>query len=132
MLPIWSFQALNINGHSGGVALGYNSRSIILYNIWGGIGHIGEINFSSELDINIRLINVYGPCQNRGNFWEHLLSYNQLQMENPILRGDLNFSIGYFESWGHHAQINPLSTFFKNILEEHSLIDIPSRKLKPT
>lgn len=53
-------------------------------------------------------------------------------MDNLILGGDLNLSIGYLESWGDHAQIDPLSDLFENVLEDHSLIDIPSVKLQPT
>jgi len=52
-------------------------------------------------------------------------------VDNIILRGALNFSIGYAESWGHNAQIDLLSDFFGNILEDHGLIDIPSTRLQP-
>lgn len=68
MLPGWSFHALDVNGHSGGIALGFNSRTIKLCNIWGGIGHIGADIFSSELGTKIKLVNVYGPCQHREEF----------------------------------------------------------------
>jgi len=61
-----------------------------------------------------------------------LLKTNLLQQDNIILGKDLNFSIGFVESWGHHSQIDPLSAFFENILENHNLIDIPSTKIKPT
>lgn len=52
--------------------------------------------------------------------------------ENLIIGGDLNFSIGYAESWGHWAQRDPLSDYFSSILEHHSLIDIPAAKLHAT
>jgi len=55
-----------------------------------------------------------------------------LQVDNLIMGGDLNFSVGYSESWGHHAQIESLSTFFENILENHSLIDISSVRIQLT
>ena len=60
------------------------------------------------------------------------MNSNLLQKDNIILGGDLNFSIGFSESWGHHAQIDPLFAYFENILENHSLIDIPSAKIQPT
>jgi hypothetical protein len=71
MLLGWSFLALDANGRSGGIALGYNTRSINLFNSWGGSGHIGADIFSADLGIEIRLINVYGPCHHRPEFWDH-------------------------------------------------------------
>ncbi len=132
MLPGWFFQALDVNGHSGGIVLGYNPRSIKLCNIWGDIEYIGADIFSFDLGTNIRLINVYGPFHDREIFWEHLLTSNILQPDNIILGGELNFSMGFSESWGHHAQVDPVFAFFENILENHSFIDIPSAKILPT
>lgn len=130
MLLGWSFQALDVNGRSGGIALGYNPRSINLCNIWGGMGYIGANIYSFELGIDIRLINVYGPCHHCEVFWEQFLTSNILQPDNIILGGDLKFSMGFLKSWGHHTQVNPLSFFFLNILENS--IDIPSANILPT
>lgn len=60
-----------------------------------------------------------------------------LRLTHPLkgqayLGGDLNFSIGFAESWGHNAQRDNLSDFFETIMEDHNLIDIPSSKLMPT
>jgi len=49
-----------------------------------------------------------------------------------MLGGDINFSLGLLESWGFHAQQDPLSAYFENFLELHNLLDIPSTKLMPT
>jgi len=46
--------------------------------------------------------------------------------------GDLNFSLGHSESWGHRAQRDPLYDYFENALDSYNLIDIPSSKLQPT
>lgn len=46
--------------------------------------------------------------------------------------GDLSFSIGHSESWGHHAQLDPLSSYFKNLLDSHNLLKIISAKILPT
>lgn len=53
-------------------------------------------------------------------------------VDQLIIGGDLNFSMGFGESWGSHAQIDPLSDFFKDILEKHHLADIPMNKAVPT
>lgn len=55
-----------------------------------------------------------------------------LQYGNIILGGDLNFSLGYLESWGHHTQADPLAVFFEQLLDSHNIIDIPTTKLAPT
>ena len=58
--------------------------------------------------------------------------FNFFQNDYLIMGGDLNFSIGHSESWGHHAQQNPLSAYFENLMVFHNLLDIPSAKLTPT
>eukprot|EP00253_Pinus_taeda_P017821 PITA_17821 len=98
---------VDVNGCSGGIALGFNSRNINLCNIWGGIRHIGVDIYSSKLGSDIIILNVYGPCHNHGDFWDHLLNYNLLQIDS-------------------------LSAFFENTLENHNLIDIPSTRIQPS
>lgn len=65
-------------------------------------------------------------------FWNHILNLNLTNFENPILGGDLNFSIGHAESWGHNAQLNPLSNTMELLLEQHELVDVPMNKMHPT
>eukprot|EP00253_Pinus_taeda_P017589 PITA_17589 len=109
MLPGWHFQAIDVNGRSGGIALGYNPRSINLMGTWGGIGFIGADIYPTEMGTEIRMINIYGPYHHRENLWERILAANIFQSDNIILGGDLNFSLGYSKSWGHHAQADPLA-----------------------
>lgn len=65
---------------------------------------------------------MYGPCHNWVAFWDHFLNLSHLQADNIILGGDLNFSIGHAKSWGHNAQIDPLSDSMEQLLENHQLI----------
>eukprot|EP00253_Pinus_taeda_P034846 PITA_34846 len=132
MFPGWHFQAIDVNGRLGGIALGYNPRSINIMCTWGGIGFIVVDIYSTELRTEIRTINIYGPCYHRENFWERILATNIFQSDNIILGGDLNCSLGYSKSWGHHAQANPLVVFFEQLVDLHNLIDIPSANLAPT
>lgn len=67
--PGWQFHALDAIGRSGGLAIGYNPRSINASATWGGVGFIGLDLFSAELGLSIGFINVYGPCQRREDFW---------------------------------------------------------------
>ena len=62
--------------------MGFNPMNIKLCKIWGGSSYIGADIYSSNLGIDIILINVYGPCQNWGPFWEQLLSSSLLQVDN--------------------------------------------------
>lgn len=68
MLLGWLVHALDVNRRSRGVEMGYSTRTIKLCNIWGGTSHIGANIYSFELVTDVRLINVYGPCQNRGAY----------------------------------------------------------------
>jgi len=44
----------------------------------------------------------------------------------------MNFSIGYGESWGCNAQVDPLSDTMEQLLEKDHLIDTPMIKSQPT
>lgn len=132
MLPGWNFQATNVNGHSRGITLGYKPCTIHILGTWGGIGFLGVDIYSTELGTKIRMVNIYGPYHRRENFWERILEANIFQSDNIILGGDLNFSLGYLESWGHHPQADPLAGFFKQLLNLQKLIYVPSTKLAPT
>lgn len=54
--------------------------------------------FSSELGMDLRIINVYGPYHNREAFWNRFLNLSITSSDNLIIGGDLNFSTGYGES----------------------------------
>lgn len=58
------------------------------------------------------------PVRTR-RFFGGLLRNSFFQVDNVILGGDLNFSLGFMESWGHMAQIDLLSVVFVHMLEDH-------------
>jgi len=55
-----------------------------------------------------------------------------MNTENLILGGDLNFSLGFRESWGSSAQMDSITDFMRRMLEQHDLIDIPMHHPLPT
>lgn len=116
-LPGWTFHTLDISGRSGGITVGFKHSTFNLKN-WGGGEFMGADIYSKDLEEELRIINVYGPCHNRELFWRRLLSSPLLLEDNMILGGDLNFSLGFLESWGHMAQIDPLFDFFEHLLEK--------------
>lgn len=109
----WKFHALDIRGQSGGIAFGFNPRVVRILKIWGGVSFIGADIFSSELGKELRLINMYGPCHNKVEFWDPFLSTYLLQADNIILGGDLNFSIGHANSWGTMLKLTLYQTLWK-------------------
>ena len=90
-----------------------------------------EINISN-IETPLTLINVYGPCSNRMEFWKSLLFYTLIDHPQVIMGGDLNFSLGISESWGTHAILDPLVDFIITSLEQADLIHIQMPKLLPT
>jgi len=69
IIPNWSFVALDVVGRFGGLAIGYNPRSIRVDASWGGSGYLGLDIFSADLGMILRIVNVYGPCHHREHFW---------------------------------------------------------------
>eukprot|EP00253_Pinus_taeda_P032140 PITA_32140 len=128
----WNYIAADAVGRSGGLAFGYNPTTIKLDSSWGGQGFLGADILCSELGSPLRIVNIYGPCHHRDPFWRNLLSKNLLASDSTIIGGDLNFSIGFFESWGAAAQRDPISDYISGLLEQHDFIDIPVQKKQPT
>lgn len=130
--PGWHFYSLDAMGRSGGLAIGYNLRTIKVISSWGGLGFIGMDIFLAKLGLNLQVINIYGPCHRREDFWQCFLNLSITSPDHLVLRGDLNFSPGFGESWGSQAQVDPLSGYMMNLLEQHNLTDVPMNKPLPT
>ena len=73
--------------------------------------------FSVKLGMDLRVINVYGPCQDRVSFWNDFFSKELLKNKNLIIGGDLNFSLGFSESWGYMAQVDSITGYMTNLME---------------
>lgn len=130
-MPGWHFQVMDAAGRSGGLSLRINPCTIRVIASWGGLRFLGMDLFSAILGKRIHIINIYAPYQNRLDFWKLFLD-NPMINSTTILGGDLNFSIGHEESWGHHWQLDPLSDQLISMLDQHGLIDVPMNKKMPT
>eukprot|EP00253_Pinus_taeda_P030816 PITA_30816 len=131
-MPNWIFHAIDASGRSGGLAIGVHYRAVKIRNIWGGRGFIGLDVYILSMNMNLRVINIYGPCSNRDTFWSTLLASDLLKEDNIILGGDLNFTLGFCEWWGHSAQVDTFSDTISNLLEEHHWVDMPTARLQHT
>jgi hypothetical protein len=56
--------------------------------------------FDSKLNYSFKLLNVYGPYSNRSLFWDVVNELGQLNSEDIILEGDLNFTTSLKKVWG--------------------------------
>lgn len=54
-----------------------------------------------------------------------------MSVDNLVIRGSLNFSIGAYEVWGPHARIDSLSNYFINLVR-CNLIYVYLIKCKPS
>jgi len=132
LTPGWSFIALDAAGRSGGLAIRTNPRSIRVDATWGGTGYLGLDFFSADLGMELRMVNVYGLCNHRKKLWQRLLHLSLMEGDKTIIGGDLNFSLGFRESWGSTALIDSITDYMTNLLEQTSFVDIPMQKLLPT
>lgn len=78
--------------------------------------------FSEALRLHLCIINAYGPCTNRQQFWTSLES-SILRPDNIILASDLNLSPGISKSRGPNSHANTLSDYFRKFLSSHHLVD---------
>eukprot|EP00253_Pinus_taeda_P012292 PITA_12292 len=128
---------MEISGHRrlgeiGRLAIGINHRTIRLDSSWGGQGFLGVDIFSADLGVAFRIVNIYGPCQHREPFWNRLLNLSLMTASHTILGGDLNFSLGFRESWGSMAQVDSITYFMRNALEQADFVDVPMHQPMPT
>lgn len=82
--------------------------------------------------MNLRIVNVYAPCNQRELFWQRLLHLSLMNEDLVVIGGDLNLSLGYRESWGSTAQIDSISDYMTSLLEQTYFVDVPMHKLLPT
>jgi len=81
----------------GGLAIGWNSRTIKLLNSWGFDSSLGINTCLEDLGMNLTILNVYGPYQECVPFWECLLNKYFVSNDELILGGKINFSLGVDE-----------------------------------
>jgi len=131
-LPGWTFITLDVKGRSGGLAIGWKNCKLKLITSWGMDSVLCAEVLSAELGFSIKVINIYGPYNNRVPFWDSLFGNPLLSGDSLVIGGDLNFSLGQSEVWGPHAHMDPLAGFFVQKFVEKGWLDIDPLKLKPT
>jgi len=132
LLPRWHFMGIDATGRSGGLATGWRTKSIKLLNSRALNSCLGINIFVEGLGKEFGILNVYGPYLDITPFRETLLSLKILKVENLILGGDLNFSLGEAEVWGPSVHTNQITTRITHLLSTNGMLDITPWKLNPT
>jgi hypothetical protein len=128
----WIFLGLDARGRSGGLAIGWCSRSINILNSWDFDSCLGVDVQVEGLGLEVKIINAYGPHLDKIPFWDFMFSKDLLKVENLIIGGDFNFSLGEAESWGPSAHPDPQEEYFNHLLSSNGFIDIAPINLLPT
>ena len=114
LLSGWIFCSVDAKGKSGGLLVGWRNHFLLFLNSWAMESGLCVSLYSTELQMEICFINIYGPYVDREGFWFNLLDFISTHCTKIIFGGDLNFSMGISEIWGDRAKIDCLSYFFQN------------------
>ena len=80
----------------------------------------------------LTVINCYGPYVQRTTYWNNLVSGGLLGMPNLLLARDLNFTLSSAEVWGLKARLDPLASFFSQLISGNKLVDLSMDPSSPT
>jgi len=80
----------------------------------------------------VSLMNVYGPCQDRKNFWENFDGRGLLAHDDLIMARDMNFTTNSKAVLGVSALADPLAVFFKDFFFLNKLVDVAPAVVVPT
>jgi len=126
------FSYINAIGRFEGNIIEWEKKSFTCTNSWAFSSGLGSSLFSLDLEKEITLLNIYGPYMERLEYWDTIFSSEWFQKGLVIVWGDLNFTLGALEVWGLATQVDCMSSYFINKLEEVGLLDIEPTKLTST
>ena len=118
--------------NKGGLLVGWRNHFLLFLNSWAMDSGLCVALYSTELQMEICFVNIYGPYVEREGFWNNLLDFMSANCTKIIFGGDLNFSMGLSKIWGDRARSDCLSDFFAKNLDYHGLVDIVPNVILPT
>ena len=129
--PDWVVIATESNGFSGGLLSAWDPRFARFKSFSTAGGILLEGHFKG-FDGVLNLLNVYGPYKDRQSFWDHISMLRLLNLENLILGGDLNFTLGPSEVWGGRQADDPLCYYLADLFHSVDLVDVIADFSSPT
>ena len=81
---------------------------------------------------SLRIVNIYGPYNQKQDFWDRVKASGILNYHKIIMGEDLNFTLSAEEIWGTGRFSDPLRDNFRAYLENEGLNDIILVVLTPT
>ena len=126
----WNISAVDAIGLLGGLLTAWNPKkaNFVVFKTVAGILLQGRyLNGDREL----KILNCYGPYQNRIPYWNLIRDSGLLKEEGLIIGGDLNFTVSANETWGCTC-MDPEADFFYNLFREEGLLDVEPSVLRPT
>jgi hypothetical protein len=88
--------------------------------------------FSSKLNLELQVLNIFGLYLGNNKFFGKTLSESILKYGFSLVKGDINFTLGTNKIWGSTAQMDNLVEFIIPTLEYVGLLNLQPPKLMPT
>ena len=129
--PGWEFCASDASGLSSGLLTGWDPHLVRCKAFSSLVGIVLKATFKGLAE-TLTVINCYGPYIQRTSYWDNLVSGGLLGQPNLLLAGDLNFTLSSAEVWGLKARLDPLASFFSQLISGNKLVDLSMNPSAPT
>lgn len=96
------------------------------------VGGILLLGRSQDLDLELHLLNCYGPYVGRQQFWSSLEAVGLLDLNSLVIVGDLNLTLQSGEIWGLSTRPDPLQYWFRSLFARHGLVDVAPKPISFT
>ena len=94
LLPGWNFCSVDAKEKSGDLLVGWRNRFLLFLNSWAMDLGLCVSLYSTEIQMEICFVKIYGPYVDREGYWNNLLDFISTNCTRIIFGGDLNFSMG--------------------------------------
>ena len=121
--PRWEFCVVDVSGLSGGLLAGWNPL-LVCYKAFSSFAGIILKASIKGLSKSLTIFNCYGPYSHRTIFWDNVQLGGLLALPNLLLAGDLNFTLSSSEIWGQKTRIDPLTSYFSQLISSNNLVDL--------
>ena len=129
--PGWEFCASDASGLFGGLLAGWDPHLVCCKDFYSLACIILKANFKCLSD-TFTVINCYGPYTQRFTFWNNVVAGGFLGQPNLLLDRGLNFTLSSVEIWGCKARLDPLASFFSQLISCNKLVDLAMNLFGPT